>query len=235
MMTARKVIVVQHVDEEGPGLLAPVLAEARLIVETIGPRDPIPRDALAEAAGLIVLGGPMGVHDAARHPRLDDELALLRAALARETPTLGICLGSQLLAAALGARVYPGPTKEIGWYDVTLEAGAGGDALFRGVPSPFKALHWHGDVFDLPAGARPLAHSAMTACQAYSAGRAWGLLFHLEAGAREVERMATAFADEVAAAGASRAELVAGATTYAAATSAMGRTVFARWAALLGG
>jgi GMP synthase (glutamine-hydrolysing) len=234
-MTARRVIVVQHVEEEGPGLLAPVLAEAGLLVEMIGPRDPIPRDALVEAAGLIVLGGPMGVYDAVLHPRLDDEVALLRAAVARETPTLGICLGSQLLAAALGARVYPGARKELGWYDVTLEADADDDWLFRGVRSPFKALHWHGDLFDLPAGARPLAHSAMTACQAYSAGRAWGLLFHLEAGSREVERMASAFAEEVAAAGTSREELLAGAATYAAATSAIGRSVFARWAALVGG
>jgi GMP synthase (glutamine-hydrolysing) len=233
-MVGRKVIVVQHAEEEGLGLLAPVLAEAGLAIDTIGPRDPIPRHGLEDAAGLIVLGGPMGVYDAGRHPRLDDELSLLRVAVTRKTPTLGICLGSQLLAAALGAHVYPGASKEIGWYDVTLEAGVDDDRLFGGVSSPFKALHWHGDVFDLPAGARPLAHSAMTACQAYSAGPAWGLLFHLEAATSEVEGMAIAFADEVAAAGTSREELLAGAATYAAATSAIGRLVFARWAALVG-
>ena len=229
MNIQRKIIVVQHVAEEGLGLLERVLREAGVSVENIGPHDPVPVRALEEAGGLVVLGGPMGVYDADRYPRLNQELELLRLALERGTPILGICLGSQLLAAALGARVYPGPSKEIGWYDVTLEPAAASDALFRALPSTFKALHWHGDVFEVPPGAVPLARSALTACQGFSIGSAWGLLFHLEAGPPEVERMARAFPDELAAAGVQAGTLVGDAERFLADAERLGTQVFTRW------
>jgi GMP synthase (glutamine-hydrolysing) len=108
-------------------------------------------------------------------------MALVRATVAADAPTLGICLGSQLLAAAHGAEVRRSGRMELGFHDVTLTDHATGDPLFAAAPRTFAPMHWHGDVFDLPRGAIALASSAMTAHQAFRLGaRAWGLLFHLE-------------------------------------------------------
>lgn len=224
------VLVVQHVTSEGPGLVGTLLAEASVPTRLLRPDEAIPEDALASASGLVVLGGPMGVYEADAYPRLVHEQALLRDAMARELPVVGICLGSQLLAASLGARVAPSGRKELGWLDVMLEADAETDPLFCGLPARFEALHWHGDVFELPVGARWLARSAMTAHQAFAVGTAWGLLFHLEAGRAEVERMADAFPDELREANVTREALLSGTHDEA---HAVGRTVFGRFVELV--
>jgi GMP synthase (glutamine-hydrolysing) len=213
--------------------LGQVLDDASVSTIIIGPEDSISSDVLTSASGLVVLGGPMAVYEADRHPRLLQEQALIRNALSREVPVLGICLGSQLLAAALGAKVYPGAGKELGWFDVSLERDAGPDALFRGLPPRFKALHWHGDVFDLPPGARWLARSGRTEHQAFSVGKAWGLLFHLEAGLEEVERMTNAFPEELSTANVSRDALLLEGGGYAAEVRAIGLEVFSRWVGLV--
>src|SRR5262249_51014029 len=121
-----------------------------------------------------------GVYDSEEYPFLLDELELLRACLQQRLPTVGICLGAQLLASALGARVYPGPHKEIGWSPLSLtEAGAAGPLVALGAGLP--VLHWHGDSFDLPAGATLLASTALYRHQAFALGPTiLGLQFHPE-------------------------------------------------------
>ncbi len=228
------VAVLQHTAVEGLGRLERSLAKRSIATEIVGPEMPVPADLWERTDGVIVLGGPMGVYETDRHPRLRSEMDLLTRALAAERPILGICLGSQLLAAVLGARVAPGPQKEIGWFDVALQPAAREDALFRALPPRFKALHWHGDVFDLPPGATHLASSALTPCQAFAYGaRARGLLFHLEAGPSQVEAMARAFPEDVDIAGASPEELVRDARSLEASTAALGETVFGAWASLV--
>jgi GMP synthase-like glutamine amidotransferase len=226
-----EVVVLQHADVEGPGRLAEVLDArglgARVVRSDLG--ESLPRDA-ASLAGLVVMGGPMGVDDATRLPFLNAEISLLERAVAREVPTLGICLGSQLLAFALGARVHRGTAKEIGWLPVETYEAAKHDGLFQGAPRKFRPLHWHGDVFDLPHGATALARSEATPCQAYRAGpKAWGLLFHLEATREQVARMATAFDDELREAGVNGVALVQESLSAAGAIDGLARSVFGRW------
>ncbi len=196
-------LVLQHVACEGPARIAHALAErgvARQVVR-IDLGEAVP-PTLDGHDALVVMGGPMGVYEADRFPHLRDELRLIERAIAAGKPVLGICLGSQLIAAALGARVAPGPSKEIGWYEVTLSAAATGDRLLGRAPHGFVALHWHGDQFELPAGAVPLASSAVTPHQAFRHGETtWGILFHLEVDLAQVEAMTRAFPDELAAAG----------------------------------
>jgi GMP synthase (glutamine-hydrolysing) len=130
---------------------------------------------------LIVMGGPMGVHDVGDHPWLAAEKAFLRAAIDAGKRVLGICLGAQLIADVLGARVYPNRQKEIGWFPVTRADGAEDTPFGRLLPATFMAFHWHGDTFDLPPGAVHLGHSAACRNQAFAVGeRILGLQFHLE-------------------------------------------------------
>jgi len=131
---------------------------------------------------LLVMGGPMSVHDEASHDWLRPEKRLLERALRSETPILGICLGAQLVAEVLGAEVRPNDRREIGWFPVSLREEACRASLFADFPARFPAFHWHGETFAIPAGALPVAESAACANQGFVIGkRIVGLQFHLEA------------------------------------------------------
>jgi GMP synthase (glutamine-hydrolysing) len=149
---------------------------------------------------LIVLGGPIGAYEEEKYPFLVDEIALIEDRLSANLPTLGICLGAQLMARALGARVYPGPAKEIGFASITLtEAGR------QSCLAPFadhSVLHWHGDTFDIPEGAVRLASTDICPNQAFAVGRhALGVQFHPEAGGPGFERWLIGHTLELAMAG----------------------------------
>jgi GMP synthase (glutamine-hydrolysing) len=175
-------LVVQHVAFEGPGSIAPAVsaAGADLTIVRVDRGDAIPPPtALADVAGLVAMGGPMGVHDDLEW--LVDERALLRAAVEGGRPVLGVCLGAQQLAAALGAPVMRGPAPEEGVGEVHLTREAIGDPVFGPAPSPLPCVHWHGDTFGLPDGAVRLAGNDAYENQAFRIGdRAYGLQFHVE-------------------------------------------------------
>ena len=234
---ARAVCVIQHVPCETPGLLADVLAARGVSVTTVrvfkGER--IPRR-IGAYAGLVVMGGPMGVYEQDQYPFLQREIRLLQDALSERRPILGICLGSQLLAAALDAPVTRGKQKEIGWHPVTLGRAAAHDGLWCGLPECFVAYHWHGDVFQLPRGATPLARSKLTDYQAFRHGdSAYGFLFHLEVTEPIIARMARTFRRELREAGLDERRLFDGVPEHLPRLQATGRTVFQRWVALVKG
>ena len=176
-------LAIQHVPWEGPHRILDACGALR--VQTVKPLAGQPLPAHEEVAGAVVMGGPMNVDDVERFPALAAEREWLAGALERELPTLGVCLGAQLLARALGAKVRPGEEPEIGFAPV--EVSAPDDPLLGGLAPSSEVLHWHGDVFDLPPGAEHLASSERTACQAFRAGNAWGVLFHPEADLALVE------------------------------------------------
>ena len=174
-------LVLKHVAVEGPGTLAPYLEARSWKLDTVElyTGDRLPKDARGYQA-VIVMGGPMGVYDEAEYPFLHNEHNFLKRVIAQDVPLLGICLGSQLLAKALGARVYRNPQKEIGWYTVDLTSAGAAGPLFAGLPSSVPVFQWHGDAFDLPAGAISLASSPLCMNQAFRYGdRVYGSLFHL--------------------------------------------------------
>jgi GMP synthase (glutamine-hydrolysing) len=192
-------LALRHVSFEDLGVLAPVLAERGHTVQYVD----VPTAALAAvdtlaADLLVVLGGPIGVYENDRYPFIDCEVEWLERRLAAGRPTLGICLGSQLMARALGARVYPSGTKELGWGPVALSP-AGADSCLRQLADT-PVLHWHGDTFDLPAGARHLASTAVCRNQAFSFGEhGLALQFHAEAAGRALEAWFVGHACEIGA------------------------------------
>jgi GMP synthase (glutamine-hydrolysing) len=175
-------VVLQHVPYEGPGALAPAIREtgAELRLVRIDSGDAVPcSDDVGAIAGLVVMGGPMGVHDDL--PWLEAERVLLRAAVDAGLPVLGVCLGAQQLAAALGAHVVAGAESEYGVGEVHLTADALTDPVFGEAPTPLPCVHWHGDTFSLPTEAVRLAGNQAYENQAFRVGpRAYGLQFHVE-------------------------------------------------------
>lgn len=174
-------IVLQHTATEGPGLLAGVLAgaglETRVVRLDLGESLPAP----SEPAGVVIMGGPMGVHDTAEHPWLALETRWLTEAVDAGLPVLGVCLGAQLLAAALGAAVTTGDAPEIGIGRVSLDDAGRSDPLLGPEGDGLPVVHWHGDTFAIPAGAVRLASSDRYQNQAFRYGdRVYGLQFHLE-------------------------------------------------------
>lgn len=134
-----------------------------------------------EMDALIVMGGPMSVHETHIYPFLDAEVKLIEKAIITERPVLGVCLGAQLIAKALGARVYPNSVREVGWYSIEMLPESKNDRLFATAPRTFDVLHWHGDTFDLPQDAAHLARSNKCVNQAFRWGSlTWGFQFHLE-------------------------------------------------------
>lgn len=231
------VLVLQHTNCETLGTIAYALESAHIFPQYVRPFEgqPIPKG-IGDAAGLIVLGGPMGVYDHPRYPFLLDEMHLIERACQEENPVLGVCLGSQLLAAALGATVTKGGGKEIGWHTVTLTKSAASDPLWAGTEPSFTAYHWHGDIFELPRGAVSLASSALTECQGFRfAQNAYGFLFHMEVTVEIVQEMVRIFNDELIEAKVNDNCIVGKMGEHLPSLQRIGEPVFQRWTNLVGG
>ena len=231
----RSVWVLQHGASETLGTIEDALRGRQIgydYIETnVG--KPVPGE-MADKAGLIVMGGPMGVYEQSQYPFLRDEMRLIEFALAMGRPVLGVCLGSQLLAAVLGAEVKKGEGKELGWHAVTLSEFAAQDPLFAGVRPEFWPFHWHGDVFSLPKNAVGLASSRQTPCQAFRYGKnAYGILFHLEVTREQISQMLSAFAEELRQAGGDGTEIAAQTPGHLPVLKEIASEVFGRWASAL--
>jgi GMP synthase (glutamine-hydrolysing) len=184
------VLILKNIPSEGPGTIEDFLRTKDIpfaIVE-LGSGETPPL--LERFDTLIVLGGPMGVYEMEKYPHLLVGSRIIREAINRDMKVLGICLGSQMIARCLGAEVYPGPEKEIGWYHIELTGEGLKDPLIRRIAihpqvgdfwRKFKVFHWHGDTFDLPPGAVLLASSSLYKNQAFRfADNVYGFQFHME-------------------------------------------------------
>ncbi len=147
-----KIIVIEHVESEGPGSLGPFLESAGAETRTVRfyAGDRLPQDFRGIDA-VISMGGPMNVYEEDRYPFLKEETAFLKRAMEAEVPALGICLGAQMIAKAAGALVTKSPKKEVGWSRVTLTDRGKEDPMFKGLPAALEVLQWHGDMFQVPA------------------------------------------------------------------------------------
>ena len=229
----RKALVISHIAFEDLGSLEAELAQAGFAIEAreaaVG--DLRELDFLAPDL-VVVLGGPIGVYEEGAYPFLSVEGDALRARLILRRPTLGVCLGAQIMAAALGARVYSGaPGKEIGWGRILAADGAGAEGAFANLlrRDP-HVLHWHGDTFDLPEGARRLASTMKYPNQAFALGDfALGLQFHLEVTVQGMERWYVGHAFELAKSGIDVPALRAESRVHGPALEAAARSFWGGW------
>ncbi len=189
----KRLLVFQHVPHEILGTFNPLLKDAGFRIRYVNfGRTPDEQPEVEKYDGLIILGGPMCVDQTDQHPHLRTEIEAIQTAMRQNMPVLGICLGAQLIATALGAHVHRNPVKEIGWYDVSATEDGLKDPLFRHFSGTEKIFQWHGDTFEIPGRGVHLASSPDCANQAFRYGdRTYGLQFHLEVDAALIERWLT--------------------------------------------
>lgn len=188
----------QHVPFEDLGSMQQVLEEKghQLSATHLYKTSNFP--AIADFDWLIVMGGPMGIYDENTYPWLAAEKHFIREAIEAGKIVVGICLGAQLIADVLGAKVYANKNKEIGWFDIQRSAGLDNTVLAQAIPKTFKAFHWHGDTFDIPEGAVPFGSSEACKNQGFILNnRILGLQFHLETTADSASRLIEHCADEL--------------------------------------
>lgn len=225
-----QVLVFRHVPFEHPGLIAGELASRGIACEPVDlPQEPGRAVAWDSAGALLFMGGPMSANDDL--PYISRELGLIQEAWQAGKPMLGVCLGAQLIAKALGARVYRSAQKEIGWAPVYWREAAGRDPLLQGLSEAEMLFHWHGETFDLPSGADWLAYSDACPHQAFRAGpHAYGFQFHLEV---TPEMIAGWCGEDLNAADVRELPAPIDPYAHAARLAELAQLVFGRWADLI--
>ena len=176
------ILVIKHIDIEGPGTIETYFQKNGYELKTIdlARGDQLPENFLNIEA-IVSLGGPMNVYEEEKYPFLKQEDKFLKFAMKEEIPLLGICLGSQLMTKACGAKVVKSPVKEVGWFKVKLNETAQNDSLFKGMNREFDVFHWHEDMFEIPKEAVFLATGSGCPNQAFRVGTcAYGVQFHIE-------------------------------------------------------
>jgi GMP synthase (glutamine-hydrolysing) len=229
-----EVLIIQHEAGEGPGTIEEEVIRAGHKVRRvrIDQGDKVPNEPGA-MGGLVVMGGSMGVGDQGKLSHLKDEIALLKQFHKGERPILGICLGAQLLAAALGTEVAAGE-KEIGWFPVRKLPDAFKDPVLRRLPENFPALMWHRDHFALPKGAVHLLSTEKCACAAFRHGKkAYGLVPHLEMTAAMVDEMVASSRKKLESAGVEVSGILEDTSENAEPAEELARVMWRAWIGLL--
>lgn len=202
-MKSLSILFIKHIDIEGPGTLSDFLDSKAVPYEII---DVSNGDALPstpeEYKAIVILGGPMNVYEEDKYPFLKSEDELIKAALSKGVPMLGLCLGAQLIAKAAGARIGRSLEKEIGWFKVDLTEKGLKDPLFNGFGSDLDVFQWHGDTFEIPDNGVHLASSEICLNQAFRYNsNVYGLQFHLEVTRDMIQEWLDAYSDEVSSMG----------------------------------
>ena len=192
-----KFLLLQHIDCEGPGELGRFLDSAGISLDIIKLHHGEKAPELSQYQAVVVLGGPMNVYEEDKYPFLRGENELIREAVNKNIPFLGICLGAQLLAKALGGKIRPNVSKEIGFMSVYLTDEAREDRLFQHINKHLPVFQWHGDTFDLPEGAIKLATSTTCRNQAFRYGNLYAVQFHMEVTSEMVRQWAIEYKEEL--------------------------------------
>ena len=190
-------LIIKHIGVEGPGLIENRLMQEKIPYQVLDLETGARLPKINGLSHLIFLGGPMNVYEEERYPFLREEDLFIKEAIQRGKTVLGICLGAQLIAKALGAKVFKAPVKEIGWYDVSLTKIGSQDPLLSDLPKTFPVFQWHEDTFEIPSGAKLIATSSPISHQAFRYGeRVYGLQFHLEVTEKMIQEWVETYEEE---------------------------------------
>lgn len=234
-MTTRRVLVLQHAEPEHLGLIADALTEEGVQYSYIRTDldVPVPEE-IEPHQGLVVMGGYQSVYEEQQYPYLRGEKTLIRKVIRSGRPVLGICLGSQLLAEALGSQVRSSGSFELGWKKVYISSDVSNDPVLKHLPRIIEPMHWHGDIYGLPAEAVSVGASDQTAVQGFVwRQRCYGFLFHLETTVAQVSQMAQTFPKDVVRGGLTTDALLAQAQDRIPGLHNVAMTAFRNWARLL--
>lgn len=231
----KRILVLQHAEIENLGIISDILIqlgfEYKYLRADLGQPIPLTLDGYQ---GLILMGGPQSVYEENYYQYLKSEKILVNHAIENDFPILGICLGSQLLAEALGSRVYPGNAFELGWKRVTLSSEMANDPVLGHLPEIITPLHWHGDIYDLPVGATPIGSSELTAVQGFVwKQKIYAILFHFEMSFPQIMAMVKAFPDDLKRSGITRDMVIAQTTKHLNVLHTHALETFRRWAVLV--
>ena len=193
-MTQKRILIIQHIDIETPGIILNLMAKKDISFDCIKiENDNID---LFDYDGLIIMGGPMSVNDKDHYPFIDKEIELVKHYLKLHKPILGICLGSQIIASALNSSIHRNSKQELGWHTVSLSQI--NNTIFENLENNFLAFHWHGDVFNLPSDSIKLASSKISDIQAFVFQKnCYGVLFHLEVTKEIVQNIVSIFESDL--------------------------------------
>lgn len=191
------ILIIKHIDIEGPGLIEEFLKNNKIRYNIFCPKNNVEFPSIEKFTHIIILGGPMNVYEEDKYPFLRKEDIFIKESIQKGSSILGICLGAQLIAKALGAKVFKAPLKEIGWYKVSLTEEGLKDPLFSSFPVEFNVFQWHGDTFEIPYRSKLIATSSIVTNQAFRYGKnVYGLQFHLEVTEQMIDEWIKAYEDE---------------------------------------
>lgn len=230
-----QVIYIQNDEYDHAGLLGTVLREQGVGLDVVHAWKGEPVPTVPNGwSGIVLGGGGMSAYEADKYPFLESEIRLIHAAQEKGTPVLGICLGAQLMAAALGGRVFPNSKKEVGFYDVRFTPEATNDRLWSGDTATFQPVHWHGDAFSLPPGAVLLGSSELTPHQIFRVEEnLYGIQFHLEIDEPVLTEMIETDSDWLRQHGIDPDQFLQEGRVALPKVEPIGRRVFTRWIELL--
>jgi GMP synthase-like glutamine amidotransferase len=192
------VLIIKHIEIEGPGLIESCLSQGKIPYKILNLKPGAHLPNLHDFTYIVLLGGPMNVYEEDRYPFLREEDLFIKEAIQRGKTILGICLGSQLIAKALGAKVSKAPLKEIGWYEVSLTEVGTEDPLFSKFPSIFPVFQWHEDTFEIPKAGKLIATASSIPHQAFRYGeKVYGLQFHLEVTVEMIKEWLKTYEEEL--------------------------------------
>jgi len=192
------VLIMKHIEIEGPGLIEYCLKQGNIFYQILNLSTAAHFPKLDDFTHIILLGGPMNVHEEDRYPFLREEDLFIKEAIQRGKTILGICLGAQLIAKALGAKVFKSPVKEIGWYDVSLTDEGSKDPFFSYLPKTFPVFQWHEDTFEIPKVGKLIVTSNFVPHQAFRYGeKVYGLQFHLEVTEEMIQEWMRTYEEEL--------------------------------------
>ena len=193
-MTQKRILVIQHIDIENPGIILDLMSKKGISYDCVKIKNNNLN--LFDYDGLLIMGGPMSVNEKDQYSFIDAEIELVNHYLKLQKPILGICLGSQIIASALNSSIYKNSKQELGWHDVSLSQTK--DTIFENLENNFLAFHWHGDIFNLPDNSIQLASSKISNIQAFVFQKqCYGILFHLEVTKEIVQNIVNKFESDL--------------------------------------